>query len=283
MIIGIDCADVDENLNPDWAKAKANAGLAYAFVRATFGAASDVAFKQAWPAIKAVGVPRGAYLFLRYGSLHASAEVQAAAFINTVGDLGPGDFPPVIDIEFGGNGRKLNGLGLDDVMKSIRTAWGVLNEHYGTAPMLYTSYRVWFEDLDNAPAPDLAESPLWLAKPWPWARNNQPHLDGAFFADGQHDPAVPVPLPRNWWIHQYQGDALGFPGFSSTVDLNRFRSTSKGGTGDHVKWLQRRLGLDETGTFDDTVGDAVVAHQTANGLVADGVVGPKTFASVCWG
>ena len=37
-------------------------------------------------------------------------------------------------------------------------------DYYGVAPIIYTSARVWQEDLANLPAPDLAESPLWLKR-----------------------------------------------------------------------------------------------------------------------
>jgi hypothetical protein len=38
----------------------------------------------------------------------------------------------------------------------------VFKSYYKVAPMIYTSERVWREELSNLPAPDLTESPLWL-------------------------------------------------------------------------------------------------------------------------
>src|SRR4029078_1259496 len=68
----------------------------------------------------------------------------------------------------------------------------------------------------------------------------------------------PVPPPwgdsTNWWIHQYQGDAIRLPGFSTgNVDLNRFNTMLKGATGDRVKWVQRRLGIAQNGQFDSAI------------------------------
>jgi peptidoglycan hydrolase-like protein with peptidoglycan-binding domain len=200
-----------------------------------------------------------------------------------VGPLERSDFPPTVDVEFESTeGRPGTGLTIGQALEWVEAAWQVLFEVYGAAPLLYTSERIWVEEFDNAPAPRLIESPLWLAKPWPWAVRTLARRDAAFFADGRHDPRVPRPWGSQWFIHQYQGDALGFPGFSATVDINRFRTTSDGAAGDHVKWMQRRLGIDESGAFDAATREAAVAHQSANGLVADGIVGPKTFASLCW-
>lgn len=72
------------------------------------------------------------------------------------------------------------------------------------------------------------------------------------------------------------------PGFSSTVDLNRFRLLGAGAHGDRVRWVQRRLGVGETGTYDVRTREAVKALQRRSGLEVDGVIGPQTFAAVCW-
>ena len=82
----------------------------------------------------------------------------------------------------------------------------------------------------------------------------------------------------NWWIHQYQGNASRFPGFTGLVDMNRFNVAFKGARGARVGWAQRRLGLAETGKFDATTEGAVRTFQNESDLVADGVIGPRTFA-----
>ena len=106
----------------------------------------------------------------------------------------------------------------------------------------------------------------------------------AFAPGGRYFPP-PVPRPwgdsTNWWIHQYQGDARGLPGFRQ-VDMNRFNTTVKGATGDRIKWMQRRLGIAESGTFDTGTETAVRAFQRRNGLSADAVIDPRTFAFLCW-
>jgi lysozyme len=287
MSLGIDCAGVDENGNPDWTKAKTEGPIRFAFLRGTYGDSLDSKFTSDWPAIKAAGITRGAYLFLRFPlkrqANQVGPDVQAQKFVDAVGTLDRGDFPPTIDIEFETKeGRIGTGLTAGQVIEWVDAAWQVLSAAYNAPPLIYTSARIWNEELGNIAAPQFVESPLWLAKPWPWPVRTTAQRDLAFFADGKHDPNVPPTWGTQWFFHQYQGDALGFPGFSNTVDINRFRPIPQGAVGDHVKWIQRRLGISESGTFDAATRDAVIAHQNHNNLVADGVVGPKTFASLCW-
>jgi hypothetical protein len=106
------------------------------------------------------------------------------------------------------------------------------------------------------------------------------------FAGG---PPVPPPWgdSRNWWIHQYQGDAVRLPGFpTGNVDMNRFNTMLKGETGDRVKWVQRRLGIAQNGRFDDVMESYLLAFQDKKGLMSIGVdlgvVDLKTFVSLCW-
>jgi peptidoglycan hydrolase-like protein with peptidoglycan-binding domain len=139
---------------------------------------------------------------------------------------------------------------------------------------------VWYEDLGNLRAPDLVESPLWLAyypfKKGPAQRG--PHVTRV-------NPPVPSPWgdATNWWIHQYQGDALRFPGFATgNVDLNRLHAIGKGAVGDQVKWAQRRVGMAQTGRFDAAMQAALAAFQRRKGLAATSVIDPQTFAFLCW-
>jgi len=53
-----------------------------------------------------------------------------------------------------------------------------------------------------------------------------------------------------------------------------------GSTGDRVKQIQEKLGEDADGIFGLVTRQAVEKWQAANGLVVDGIVGPKTFAAM---
>jgi len=281
MIFGIDSASVAGNSNPDWTKAKATAPISFALVRSNYGTTPDKAFARDWPRMKQAGLVRGAYLFLRFprGKAVASPEAQAAAAIDTIGDLDDGDLPPTVDVEFPGKGRSETGLSAQECLDGVRAACAALADNYGVAPIIYTSARVWRDDLGNAPADDLTESPLWLAryffKPGPAVR------DASAFESGKRNPAVPPPWgdADNWWIHQYQGDAVKLPGLpTGNVDMNRFNAALKGARGGRVRWLQRRLGIPENGRFDAVTESALRDFQDDNDLVSDGIVGPRTFA-----
>jgi len=164
------------------------------------------------------------------------------------------------------------------LLEGVREAWNVLKDFYKVAPIIYTSGRVWHEDLKDLPAPDLIESPLWLAR-YPYKKGK------AVLHPKAKAPPIPKPWgdATNWWIHQYQGDATGLPGFpSGNVDLNRFHMMTAGESGDRVKWVQRRLGITESGTFDAAMEKALRAFKAKKGLPSDAVIDPATFAYLCW-
>jgi len=276
---GVDTADW-ENQNADWARARAEVPIDFAIIRASGGGGPDQYFRRTWPKLKDAGLVRGAYLFLsfpRNGGWPSSPVTQARAFIATVGDLDQGDLAPALDVE--ADNWRNTGMRPPQLLDGVRAAWKTLRDYYGVAPVIYTSRRVWIEVLDNLPAPDLAESPLWV-KDYPYKLRQPAHYDPQPFVGGRLDPRMPAPWgdAANWWIHQYQGDALRLPGFVRTVDLNRFNAMVKGAAGDRVRWVQRRLGIPQSGAFDAAMERALRAFQSKKGIDADGVVNPRTFA-----
>jgi peptidoglycan hydrolase-like protein with peptidoglycan-binding domain len=54
----------------------------------------------------------------------------------------------------------------------------------------------------------------------------------------------------------------------------------RGATGDAVKELQTKIGLEATGTFDAVTEAALRQFQRDTGLVADGIAGPRTWATL---
>ena len=51
-----------------------------------------------------------------------------------------------------------------------------------------------------------------------------------------------------------------------------------GAAGDRVRWVQRRLGIPQSGAFDAAMERALRAFQNMKGIHVDGVVNPHTFA-----
>jgi GH25 family lysozyme M1 (1,4-beta-N-acetylmuramidase) len=283
-IIGLDYASVDGNKTPDFAAAKA-AGARFMLVRAIYGRGGpnagpycDPCWARDKDAIVRAGLKRGAYLFLcfpRKGATTPTPEAQAQAFIDYVKlDVGR-DFPPVIDVE-----EASDVITADEMFSWVCRAAQILKNAYGTLPMIYTSARVWHENLKDHAAGVLKDCPLWLAKPWPWAIGTPVQLGGA----PSYYPYAVIPFGDStyWWIYQYQGDGTGMPGFTSTVDLDRFQLVKKGMAGDIVRWVQRRIGVTVDGIFGAATEAAVKSVQTRAGLAADGIVGPDTFAVLAW-
>jgi GH25 family lysozyme M1 (1,4-beta-N-acetylmuramidase) len=290
LVLGLDSFGLDGNKTRDWARAKAEGPITFAIFRSNWGASADSAFASEWRRMKDAGLVRGAFLFLRFPHPEvdrkygrpADPVAQATAVTKTLplGMIERGDLPPTLDVEFPGN-RSKTGMSAQQCLEHVRAARRVLNNYYGVAPIIYTSARVWRDDLLNLPAPDLVESPLWLA--------HYPFNKGPARRDRMVSQVAPPPVPPpwgdsgNWWIHQYQGDAIGLPGFApGNVDMNRFHTTVRGDTGERVKWVQRRLGIAQNGTFDDAMEAALRTFQARNGLLASPQVDPRTFAYLCW-
>lgn len=274
MIVGIDEASVDNNAEPAWetlAAACKTAGstLGFAFFRGAWGTWRDRIAQTRWMAAKRAGLTVGAYLYLRMTN-DQPPEDQVHAFADNVGMLQTDDFVPALDIED-------PGFPPAKALEWATRAWEEFTRIYGAHPIVYLSDRVAHEVLGDLPLGPLTESPLWVAKPWPWKERTPSQLsyDGA--------PTVPSQFgDTNYWFYQYQGDALPCPGFTSTVDLSRFNTAKRRSFGGRVSWVQRRLGVFQSGWFDDTTEDAVKAFQKTNHLVQDGIIGPKTAARLFW-
>lgn len=284
--VGLDYASVDGGAVPNFTAAKA-AGIRFAIPRAIYGRRvknqtdkAPVFIDPVWgrdkDAIEAAGLKRGAYLFLCYekpGVQTPSPEIQVQAFADYV-NLDPKvDFPPWLDVEEAAPTMTAEQM-YDWTLRAARK----FVELYGVWPGIYTSARVWTENLKSHSPGPLLNCPLWLAKPWPWLTKTPIHLDGA----AAYMPKLIPEWSNQWFVYQYQGDATQCPGFTSTVDANRFRVFGEGSKGAHVAWTQKRLGITADGIFGPKTKAAVVELQKENGLAADGIVGLDTFAPLAW-
>lgn len=290
MILGLDYASVDENSPPDFHAAKM-AGARFAIVRGSYETWVDPVAKRDLPKIRAAGLVAGTYIAIHPGEGHPGPAEQIAAFYRAVAIDPTRDLVPALDIEFP------HGIAATGMTRAALAGWimgaAAAHEHtFGVRPMIYSSGRVLDgSDADSLDIPSLpgvfaqtmSSSPLWLAR-YPIAEDRPAVYDVR--VDGLAHPPVPAAWgdQRNVWIHQYQGDARGFPGFSSTVDLNRFFAMRLGDSGERVRWLQRRIGQAEgtPGQFDRVMDDAVRDFQCKHDLEVDGIVGPATFAAASW-
>jgi peptidoglycan hydrolase-like protein with peptidoglycan-binding domain len=284
-IIGVDYGSPDGNDAPNFQAAK-QAGVRFVIVRAVYGRSLtttpgpylDPTWGRDKDAIRAAGLKRGAYLFLcfdRTGKTTPSPEAQVQAYADYVGLLPFQDFPPLLDVE-----EDSDVMSPSEMYDWIVRAAQAMAARYGIWPGIYTSNRVWQENLLGHAAGSLARCPLWIAKPWPWAVGSPAHLDGA--------PSYqPTTIPQfgdttNWWLYQYQGDAKGVPGFSSTTDLSRCHLVRQSDRGTIVSWIQARVKTAVDGIFGPNTQAAVKTVQLKYGLAQDGIVGPDTFAVLAW-
>ena len=260
-MFGIDCASVDGN-QIDWTKARAG-GKSFAFVRATYGVAPDDQFATSWPAMRAAGIIRGAYCYLRHNQ---PADAQAEETLAMI-DFQAGDLAPVLDLE------AVEGLDPKPIVEAARTWLGIvesaLTSHSPSlVPMIYTSKRDW--GLLGNPT-GFEQYPIWIVD---WQQYDAPRVPPPW-GDGQ------------WTFQQYRGDTKGVAGFTSTVDLDRFHPLKRGDQGLVVRQLQDRLiaagaAISSDGDFGPATESAVQAFQAQRNLAQDGVVGPMTFAQLRW-
>lgn len=282
MILGADYAAVDGNARPDFAAARA-AGVRFVIIRASYSTSADPTAARDRDAIRAAGLTYGAYAFLVMNHDSPAPEDQVHAAFAAAGLIPGRDLPIVLDVEFP-HGIQTTGRTRSDLGAWVSRAVAAAR-HGGCEPMIYSSARALdgtdSDALAGAANAAIAGCPLWLAR-YPYRAKIHAITSVAELAP----PPVPCAVgdADGYFAHQYQGDAVQLPGFSSTVDLSRWNPLRKGARGSRVTWVERRLGLAEgtPGVWDDAMDAAVVAFQLDRGLVADGIIGPATFAALAW-
>lgn len=282
---GIDYASVDGNKPPDTEAAKWG-GTRFVYQRAYgdgFRNIADPHFKRDRASWRAAGIPHGGYLIMCWPTKTRKVpepEAQAQGMIDTIGELQPGELPPCLDVEFGATkGRVGSVLSARQAIEWVERAHKVLERVYGIVTV-YTSARVWQEDLFEMNSPRLSTCPLWIKTGY-WNQYRQP-FDLEHFTQIKKRPQPWYePGTAGVWMHQFQGDCKGAPGFSSTTDVNWFLTMRKGEISDRVKWVQEIIGAEPDGNFGPNTELKAKAWQAKKGLVADGVIGAKSFAALC--
>jgi peptidoglycan hydrolase-like protein with peptidoglycan-binding domain len=274
--IGCDIASVDENGNPDWLRAQKDGHLRFVGLRAAYGTTPDSSYPTYRRQLDAIGIPNFPYLFLRADV--ATPEAQANAALTAIGTLNQRYFPLAIDVE-----GSRQGLTASQWLGWVVRAKRVIEAALGVPPLLYTSKTYWIDPdgMNNLPAPELADSLGWW-KYWPYPPHSPAVYDPAV-VDQLKTPPVPPPFGTAWGLQQYAGDSINYPGFRSTVDMDRLHVQRQGDTGDSVKWVQKRLpNLVVDGIFGPKTAEAVKAFQTQKKITADGIVGLDTTQLLAW-
>lgn len=295
-MLGVDYGNGDGTRPPDWKAAHA-AGTRFAFIRKSgikhdpkhqaWHLAPDSAYARDCAAARAAGITVGAYLFPRYDQGTPSPIEQVANFKAAPGDIIPGkDLPPCLDVEFPG-GVASTGRTREELLKLVEATIMELHAQFGCWPVIYTSYnQMW--DLGLPESDVLAKCDLWLKTAYIHPAHRPvdhppvmlPHLGE--HADDERDYYRIPPSWSTWMANQYQGDALGYAGFTHQVDVSRWNVRVIGEdhwTADHT-FVARRIKSGAICAYD--LRDDLLAFQTAHGLEADAVVGPATHAAMSW-
>lgn len=192
-IFGVDVSSYQGTV--DWSSL-AGQGVDFAFIKATEGSLlQDKQFSANWAGAAEAGVRAGAYHFLSYDS---PGETQADNFISMV-PVTEGALPPVVDIEFYGEY-------LEDppdkahVQAILDPLLARLEEHYGVKPILYVTYRSYYNYLAGG---KYDSYPVWCSSP------------------------TLFPLVPQWdfWQYSHSAQLEGYHGAQSLIDLNVFRGS----------------------------------------------------------
>jgi hypothetical protein len=274
--IGIDIASVDENGTPDWVTARQQGHLRFVGLRAAEGTTPDPWYPTYRRQLDALGVPNFPYLLMTANL--STPEDQARRARDVVGTLNNHYFPLTLDVE-----GPRRGLTAAQWLGWIIRAKRLIEETLGVPPVLYSSRTYWVDPdgMNNLPAPELIDCLGWW-KMWPYPVSSDAVYDPVV-VDQLPPPPAPPPWNSAWGLQQFQGDAVRYPGFRSTVDMDRVHVQRPGDTGESVKWVQRRLpGLVVDGVFGPKTKAAVETFQAAKKVTVDGIVGLDTTQLLAW-
>ncbi len=178
----------------DW-NAVAADGVEYAIVRVSHSTQFfDPEFYDNLEGSRAAGLHTGVY---QYFEPDEDPIAQADLLLESLGEMQPGDLPPVIDVESNG------GQSPAAVADAVRAWVEHVEAALGVKPIIYTGYYFWN---DNVASPDFGSYPLWIA----W-----------------YGVECPGNIPAGWsqWaFHQYC-DCGEIQGISGPVDVNRFNGS----------------------------------------------------------
>lgn len=194
MIKGIDISH--NNGQIDFGQVAAD-GVVFAYVKASEGIhRKDPLYATNYAGLLQNQIIRGAYHFFHP---ELDAQDQASNFLSVVNSLVPGDLPPVLDVERGGEqtpGAIAAGIQqwLDSVQQSL-----------GRTPIIYASPGFWNTALGGSSA--FAGYPLWIAQ---YTSNPSPNIPSGF---------------SDYLFWQYSASG-SVPGVTGDVDMDWFRGSA---------------------------------------------------------
>jgi GH25 family lysozyme M1 (1,4-beta-N-acetylmuramidase) len=203
----------------DWTAVQ-KSGRAFAFIKATQGdyyTSKDWASQ--WSGARTAGLLRSPYHFF---DPTVDGVVQAKYFLNVVGTLGPGDLPPMLDIEcptassqdasapdceYGGTSPDSGWVDAATLNQRIHDWLHYVAGQTGRTPIVY-SYNAWFQDSGMDSTTLSGSYPFFVA--WPTTTKCYTVGSGNSFTSAA------------FWQWNVTGSA---PGVTGAVDLDRFVGT----------------------------------------------------------
>ncbi len=186
---GVDVSSYQGSVN--WSSVKA-AGISFGFAKATEGTTlRDSTFAANWSGMKAAGVVRGAYHFFHPNE---SATTQANFVVSTVGALGAGDLPIVLDFEV------LDGVSESTAVADAVTFLRAVSSATGKTAIVYMG-----SEFLSGSYSALSAYPVWVA-----------------------NYGVTCPgLPSEWgaWTFWQNGDSGNVSGISGGTDIDVFNGS----------------------------------------------------------
>lgn len=149
----IDGIDVSHHQAPlDWGRMR-DEGLRFAYIKATEGADwDDPAYRGHEAGAREAGVAVGAYHFFTFC---ADPAEQAAHFLSRL-HLRPGDLPPAVDVEAGGNCAAVPDAGA--LVRSLGEFNARIESALGRPPVIYTTQGFFLTRFSGT----CGSSPLWI-------------------------------------------------------------------------------------------------------------------------
>jgi lysozyme len=172
--------------------------VAFGYAKATEGTGvSDDQFAANWQGMQAAGVMRGAYHFFHPGE---DAAAQASFFLQTIGTLGAGDLPPMLDVEAN------DSVDAATIAAAVGVWISAVQAATGMMPIIYTYKSFWETDVGGSSA--YSSYPFWIA-------------------DYTYDETTCPNIPAEWssWIIYQYSDMGSIAGISGGVDRDAFNGT----------------------------------------------------------
>ncbi len=190
LVYGIDVSVFQGNINWDQVKTAKD----FAIARVSDGSYLDTKFAQNWSGMKNAGIIRGAYQFFEPGE---DPTTQANILLQKMTGFGPGDLPPMLDVEVTG------GQSAATITAHIHTWVNVVKAATGRTPIIYTGKYFWDPNVQTS---DFSSFPLVIAA---YVKPNCPNTPAAW---------------NKWAMWQYSSSG-NVPGIGGNVDLDEFNGT----------------------------------------------------------